>query len=169
MNIEKASEADIAQLLSITKSCSKHMIENGIFQWNEYYPSKEVLLNDIDLNQLWKLVKGNSIIGLVVLTEVEDKEYENVKWLTDNGNSLYIHRLAVHPTFQGKGFAKQLMVFAENFAKENNYTSLRLDTFSQNKRNLKFYIQQNYIKLEPIYFPNQSEYPFYCFEKVLNV
>ena len=105
MNIEKASEMDIEQLLSITKSCAKHMIENGIFQWNEYYPSKVVLLNDIGLNQLWKLVKGNSIIGLVVLTEVEDKEYKNVKWLTDNGNSLYVHRLAVHPDFQGMGCA----------------------------------------------------------------
>lgn len=169
MMIEKAVISDLEQLLSITKSCAKFMIEKGIFQWNEQYPSKEVLLNDIELNQLWKLVKENSIIGLIVLTEIEDKEYKNVKWLTKNGTSLYIHRLAVDPKFQGKGYAQKLMNFAENYGIEKGYNSIRLDTFSQNKRNLKFYKKLKFKQLEPIYFPKQSKYPFYCFEKVLNV
>ena len=52
---------------------------------------------------------------------------------------------------------------------ENNFVSIRLDTFSQNKRNQQFYEQRNYVKLENIYFPNQSEFPFHCYEKVLNV
>lgn len=168
MKIEKAHISDLEHLLSITKSCAKFMIENGIFQWNEHYPSKEVLLNDINLNQLWKLVENNLIIGLIVLTEVEDKEYKSVKWLTENENNLYVHRLAIHPNFQGKGFAQKLMNFAENYAIENIYNSIRLDTFSQNKRNLQFYEKQDYKRLESIYFPKQSEHPFYCYEKVLN-
>lgn len=168
MKIEKAHISDLEHLLSITKSCAKFMIENGIFQWNEHYPSNEVLLNDINLNQLWKLVENNLIIGLIVLTEVEDKEYKSVKWLTENENNLYVHRLAIHPNFQGKGFAQKLMNFAENYAIENIYNSIRLDTFSQNKRNLQFYEKQDYKRLESIYFPKQSEHPFYCYEKVLN-
>jgi ribosomal protein S18 acetylase RimI-like enzyme len=168
MKIEKAILSDIEQLLSITKSCAKFMIENGIFQWNELYPSKEVLLNDIALTQLWKLVEDNLIIGLVVFTEIEDKEYINVQWLSKNSTSLYIHRLAVHPKFQGKGYAQKLINFGENYAISNGYKSMRLDTFSQNKRNLQFYEKQQYKRLESIYFPKQSEHPFYCYEKLLN-
>ena len=168
MKIEKAIISDIELLVAITKSCAKFMIENGIFQWNEQYPSKEVLVNDINLKQLWKLVDKNSIIGLIVLTKIEDKEYSNVKWMTENGNSLYVHRLAVHPKFQGKGYAQKLMDFAENYAIEKAYKSIRLDTFSQNKRNINFYKKQHYKRLESIFFPKQSAYPFYCFEKVLN-
>ena len=83
------------------------MIENGIFQWNEYYPSKEVLENDIKLEQIWKLEIGEEIAGIIVLTEIEDVEYENVNWITENNNNnLYIHRLAVHPKYQGKGMRK---------------------------------------------------------------
>jgi len=169
MVIKKASEQDLEQLLAVVKSCGQNLIEQGIFQWNEKYPSKEVLLEDIELQELWKLEHGISIVGLIVLTENEDAEYQQVKWLTKNQKHLYIHRLAVHPDFQGKGYAQKLMDFAESFATENNYNSIRLDTFSQNKRNQQFYEKRNYIKLESIYFPNQSEFPFYCYEKILNI
>ncbi len=169
MKIEKVHLLNLDAIFSLTKSCAKHLIENEIFQWNEYYPSKEVLKNDIELNQLWKLVENNLIIGIIALTEIEDVEYKSVKWLTENGANLYIHRLAVHPNYQGKGYAQQLMNFAENYAKEHNYDSIRLDTFSKNIRNQQFYEKRNYIKLESIYFPKQSEHPFYCYEKVLHV
>ncbi|MFK5958835.1 MAG: GNAT family N-acetyltransferase [Lutibacter sp.] len=167
--IVKASILDLEQLYLITKSYAKYMIENNIFQWNENYPSKEILKKDIELQQIWKLQVNEIIVGLIVLTEVEDKEYLKVKWLTKNYKNLYIHRLAIHPNFQGQGFAQKLMDFTENYAFKNNYKSIRLDTFSKNKRNQIFYKKRNYTKLETIYFPNQSEFPFFCYEKVLDV
>lgn len=166
--IKKVLSKDVEEIYALTKSCAKHLIENDIFQWNEHYPSLEVLKKDIELQQLYKLEIDNVIVGIIVLTEIEDVEYKNVKWLTENNNNLYIHRLAVYPNFQGKGYGKQLMDFAENFAKKNSYNSVRLDTFSQNLRNLKFYKNRNYKQLESIYFPKQSKFPFYCFELVLN-
>jgi ribosomal protein S18 acetylase RimI-like enzyme len=169
MMIKKASKQDLEQLLTVVKSCGQNLIEQGIFQWNEQYPKREDLLEDIELQELWKLEDKNSVIGLIVLTENEDAEYQDVNWLTKNHKNLYIHRLAVDPEFQGKGYAQKLMDFAEKYAKENGYNSIRLDTFSENKRNLKFYEQRNYVKLESIYFPNQSEFPFYCYEKIMNV
>ncbi|SDX63144.1 Ribosomal protein S18 acetylase RimI [Lutibacter oricola] len=165
--ILKATSKDLEQIYKLTKSCAQHLIEQNIFQWNEYYPSQQVLQKDIDLNQIWTIKVENELAGIVVLTEIEDDEYENVKWLTKNKNNLYIHRLAVHPEFQGKGFAQQLMTFAEDFARKNNYKSVRLDTFGENKRNLRFYEKRGYQKLEKIYFPKQSKYPFYCFELVV--
>lgn len=167
--VVKASIVDLEQLYAITKSCAKHMIKNDIFQWNENYPSKEILLNDIESQQIWKLEENKVIVAIIVLTEIEDKEYNKVKWLTKNYKNLYIHRLAVDPNFQGQGYAQKLMAFAENYASENKYKSIRLDTFSKNIRNQKFYEKRNYKKLETIYFPNQSEHPFYCYEKVLDV
>lgn len=167
--ISKATKTDLEQIYKLTKTCAQHLIENGIFQWNEHYPSKKVLQKDIELQQIYKLKIDNTLVGIIVLTEIEDEEYKNVKWLTENNHNLYIHRLAIHPKFQGKGFAQQLMSFAESFAKKNKYNSIRLDTFSQNKRNQKFYKKRGYQKLEKIYFPKQSKYPFYCYELVLNV
>ena len=169
MLIEKATHSDLEGCHLITKCCANEMIKNGIFQWNEMYPSKEILSKDIELQQLWKLIENNTIIGIIVLTKIEDVEYKSVKWLTENRDNLYVHRLAVNPKCQGKGYAQKLMSFGENYAVNNNFNSIRLDTFSENTRNQKFYEKRGYAKLGSIFFPNQSIHPFYCYEKILNV
>ena len=96
-----------------------------------------------------------------------DDFYSKVKWTTPNDKNLYLHRLAIDPDFQKKGVGRDLMNFAENFARKKEYKSIRLDTFSKNKRNLKFYESRGYHRLESIYFPKQSEFPFYCYELII--
>ena len=49
-----------------------------------------------------------------------------------------------------------------------NFISIRLDTFSQNKSNNKFYESRGYQKLGDVFFRKQSEFPFHCYEKILN-
>lgn len=164
--IRKATLNDIGSILQLTKACAKHMIANNIYQWNEHYPSEKAFLNDVARSELYVLEIGNTIIGCVVISTLMDEEYIPIEWLTKNEKNIYIHRLAVHPNHQGKGYAQQFMNFAETFAKTNDYESVRLDTFSQNKRNQKFYEQRGYKRLGDIYFPKQSEYPFYCYELV---
>jgi len=165
--IRKGTITDIEAIIDLTKSCAKHMISKGIFQWNEHYPNKEAFINDVNRNQLYVLELGNEIAGTVVISTLMDEEYVPIQWLTKNKNNLYIHRLAIHPKHQGKGYAQQLMDFTEKYAIDNNYTSIRLDTFSQNKRNQKFYELRGYKRLDDIYFPKQSKYPFHCYELVL--
>ncbi len=167
MNITKPTINDISGILEVTKACAKHMIANGIFQWNEYYPSYEAFENDIKLNQLWVLKDVDRIIGSIVISDIMDEEYLAIEWLTPNTKNIYIHRLAVHPDYQGKGCAQLLMNYAENYAKDNNYLSVRLDTFSVNKRNNIFYKKRGFQQRGDVYFPKQSEHPFHCYELVL--
>ena len=166
--IRLAKKEEIPQIRAVTKACARHMISQKIFQWDESYPSLEAFENDLKLNNLYVLLSDEEIIGCLVITSVIDKEYILIKWLTPNNNNLYIHRLAVHPNFQGEGYAQRLMDFAEDFAIKNNYSSIRLDTFSKNKKNQKFYELRGYKRLGNVYFLNQSKSPFYCYELVLN-
>jgi ribosomal protein S18 acetylase RimI-like enzyme len=165
--IRAAKISEITDILTITKACAKKMANAGIYQWNEQYPSQIVFEKDLERNELFVLEKSSKIIGVIVISAVMDKEYEAVKWLSSKGNAVYIHRLAIHPDFQSQGYAQQLMNFAENYARENNFASVRLDTFSENIKNQKFYTHRGYQKLEAIYFPRQSESPFYCYELVV--
>lgn len=165
--IRRAKISEIPDILTITQACAKKMQENGIFQWNEHYPSNEAFQKDIDRGELFVVEEKNTVQGTIVISTVMDEEYKPIQWLTPNGNSVYIHRLSVHPNLQGKGLAQQMMDFAENHAREHRFVSVRLDTFSQNKRNQRFYEQRGYQKLGDIYFPIQSEHPFHCYELVL--
>ncbi len=166
--IREATVDDLDAILKITKSCAKKLVSKNIFQWNEYYPNRNVFENDLYNKWLYVTVKENKVIGSVCVSDLIDDEYATVKWLTpNNNNNIYIHRLAVDPDYQGVGYAQKMMSFAEEFAKKNKYTSIRLDTFSKNMKNQKFYKQRGYKKLGEIFFPNQSMHPFYCYELLL--
>ena len=165
--IRLGNVSDINVVLDITKSCATYMIQNGIYQWNEYYPDQTSFLNYIENRELYVYTKERKVVACISLCNKIDEIYRPVKWKTKNKNNLYIHRLAVHPEFQQKGIGRRLMDFAEIYAKEKKYNSVRLDTFSLNKRNLKFYESRGYERREGIYFPKQSEFPFYCYELIL--
>ena len=165
--IRKATPEDIDAILLITKACALHMQSQSIFQWNEVYPNRQAFVTDIERDELYVIEIDNTIKGCIVISTFMDEVYKPVQWITENKNNIYIHRLAIDPKTQGKGLAQQLMAFAEQYAIDNNYSSIRLDTFSQNPRNQKFYELRGYKRLEDIYFPKQSEFPFYCYELVL--
>ncbi len=165
--IRLAKILEIPNILNITKACAKSMIDQGIYQWNEHYPSQEAFKRDIARNELYVLEVSNKIIGTIVISTYMDEEYAPIEWLTPNNRNIYIHRLAVHPQEQKKGYAQKLMDFAEDYARNKGFVSVRLDTFSQNSRNNAFYQARGYQKLGDIYFPKQSEFPFHCYELIL--
>lgn len=167
MNIRPALIQDLPEIKLLTESCAVDMQEKGIFQWNEHYPSLERLKDDIDRQELYLQEEKGVILGVIVITAHMDDEYIPIKWLTENKNNLYIHRLATLPSVWGEGYGQKLMDFAEDFSRKNGFDSVRLDTFSQNKRNQRFYERRGYQRLGVIFFPKQSKDPFHCYELVL--
>ncbi len=164
--IRTAKISEIPDIMNLSKDCAAHMIKNGIYQWNEHYPSQAAFEKDLERNELFVLEIDGILSGTLVISTLMDEEYIPIAWCTPNGNNVYIHRLSIHPTHQGKGFAQKLMDFAEHRARRRGFVSVRLDTFSQNKRNQKFYETRGYQKLGDIFFPKQSEHPFHCYELV---
>ena len=165
--VRSAKLSEIPQILNITRACAAAMIKNGIYQWNEDYPNKEAFELDIERGELYVFEEDGQVIGTIVLSTLMDEEYVPVEWLTPSDKNIYIHRVSVHPDLQGKGYAQKLMAFAEDYARKNAFASIRLDTFSQNKRNQKFYEARGFQRLGDIFFPKQSDHPFHCYELVL--
>lgn len=165
--IKKAEPQDIKRIKSITEACARHMISQGIFQWNENYPSLNILTQDVKNGEVYVYEVEQGLVGTVMFSFNMDDFYSEIQWQTPNDKQLYVHRLAVHPEYQGKGIAQKLMDFGETLAKENNCLSVRLDTFSKNPRNNRFYQARNYQQVGQVFFAQKSPHPFYCFEKVL--
>lgn len=165
--IRRAKLSEIEEIVSITVACGAKMASEGIFQWYDFYPNRELFNKDIAREELFVLEMEEKIVGCMVISSEKDAVYNEIEWLTEDGRNFYIHRLAVHPDSQKKGYAKKLMDFAEAFAVQKDIDSIRLDTFSQNLRNQKFYEARDYIRLGNVFFPQQSEHPFYCYELVI--
>lgn len=143
----------------------KHELEkNKIYQWTNNYPTSSIIENDLKEGVLYILKNNSEIVGSINISEEQDREYQTVNWEFDDSKVLVIHRLVVDPRHQRKDYARELMDFAEYFAKKNNYSSIRLDDYSQNERIIEFYKKRGYFIRGKVYFP-ERKYPFYCMEK----
>ncbi len=163
-NIRPGASGDLGAVISLMRNCAQHLIQEGIYQWDHNYPSVLDITAGIDRTNLWVYEIDKGIVGTVTIDENQSPEYLSLNW--NSPNFLVIHRLAVLPECQGKGIARKLMDFAETKVSELGYDSIRLDTYSLNTRNVRFYNNRGYQKIGEVYFRGIRE-PFLCFEKIL--
>ena len=169
MMISEGKRFEIDVILQLTRDCGKHLRDNGIDQWDENYPDRETILQDLDTKTLFVYREGEELLGIVVLNEFQDEEYAEINWSTSTDDkNIVVHRLAVRPDQQGKGIGRKLMDFAEQWSRENKYDAIRLDTYSQNPRNQRFYTKRGYTDLGPVYLKYKKEHPYYCYELLLH-
>ncbi|MBU2930240.1 GNAT family N-acetyltransferase [Winogradskyella psychrotolerans] len=166
LTIEKGKPSDLEILFQIYLNGKNDLEQIGIFQWTDNYPTRSIIKNDLKNGVLYILKKNNEIIGAINLSEEQETEYKSIDWKFDDSKVLVIHRLVVNPKHQKLGYAKALVDFAECFAKDKNYTSIRLDAYSQNTRVIQFYKKRNYLIRGKVHFPERA-HPFYCMEKEL--
>ncbi len=166
MEIIKAQKKDFEKVLELVSDIIKNMEIKGNPQWDENYPTKEILFHDIEEGTLFIAEEKKIFIALCALTENEEPQYVGINWEDKNAKALEIHRIAVHPEWQRKGIAKKLFDFAEEHAQINGHTSMRLDTYCENSRMIKIIEQRGYKRTGEIFFPPLT-LPFYCYEKIL--
>ena len=83
-NIELASIDQIDLIMKIIKACTNHMIKNGIFQWNDKYPTKQSFIDDINNEDLFVLKHEDKIIGCVCASFEMDDFYKQITWDTSS-------------------------------------------------------------------------------------
>jgi ribosomal protein S18 acetylase RimI-like enzyme len=59
---------------------------------------------------------------------------------------ILLDNVALLPEYQGRGFGKQLIAFAEHYSSENNYDEIRLYTNVKMVENIKFYHKLGYLE-----------------------
>ena len=120
------------------------MEKDNIPQWDEIYPDKTILEEDISKNQMYIGKIDNEIAVCFVLSEECDEEYKNGKWQYPDAKFNVIHRLCVNPKFQNRGIATETMKYIEELSKSQGYDVIRLDCFTLNPYSQKLYNKTGY-------------------------
>lgn len=168
MNIKFAETHDIKAVFELLSRCRDNLIEQRIFQWDDQYPKLEYVINDINKNSLAKLTDKNQLVGVISFDDFQEPEYKAVNWQINCELTAVIHRLAVDPMFQKKGYAGKLMNFAEKTISASGFQAVRLDAYSGNEMLSGFYEKLGYKKAGEVYFPGRS-LPFICMEKSIKI
>jgi ribosomal protein S18 acetylase RimI-like enzyme len=147
----QAEERDFDAVTALFLNAIAHMRENGIDQWDELYPTSDILREDIENGEMYLLVRGEDIFSAVVINARQDEEYAQGDWRCGS-NPAVIHRLCVHPKYQHQGVAAETVRRAERLISGRGYDCVRLDTFTRNPYAMKLYKRLGYQKAGEIRF-----------------
>jgi len=101
MNINLVSPEEIDAVMVLVKGAIEKMHRNGIQQWGEYYPTREIFLEDIAAGSLYTARVDGSIVGIIGLDENQFSEWKGKDWVDIKGKPLVVHRVCVAVNFQG--------------------------------------------------------------------
>lgn len=165
MNIRLAEDHEINTIMELYKAVVKEMNANGLFNWDEKYPSKEIVEKDIKNKCLYVFEEEGTIVALSAIDEKADEVYKCVHW-HEKTSFFSFHRIAVHPNFHGRGYAKKIIAFAEELGKKRGYKSMRIDAYCKNEKAIGLYEKLGYERVGEVLLRDLQE-PCYCYEKEL--
>ncbi len=164
MEITIAKGTDLEALLALTRDCVAALRDQGIDQWDEIYPGRELLARDLSAGTVSLLRADGVLVGTITLDANIDPLWQGMDWSRPDAGAAAIHRVMVHPSRQGQGLARRLMSHAEWQARENGSHSIRLDAFTANPASLRLYDALGYRRTGTA---SMRKGDFICFEKTL--
>ena len=161
----KATLTEIAPIWEILQQAIQRRKEDGSNQWQDGYPNPEVIQKDIEKGAGFVLVEGKTIIGYSAVLINDEPAYATIEgnWLT-NGNFVVLHRVAIAENYLGKGLAKLILKYIEEFALSKNIYSIKADTNFDNIAMMKIFETLGYTYCGEVYFRGS---PRKAYEKVL--
>lgn len=166
MEIEfrKGTAKDVAEIITFVDAAKVVMDSQGIFQWDEIYPTKEDFAEDERNGYLQVGTIDGKIAVVFVLNQLSDEEYKTGKWAHPEKSYKVIHRLCVNPEFQNMGVGRQTMLYIEGLLRSEGVEAIRLDAFTQNPYSLKLYDKLGFARVG---YADWRKGRFYLMEKYL--
>ena len=158
MEFRKSIKSDLDNIMIIIKEAQKYFKENNIDQWQDNYPNEETILNDINNETSYVLVKDNNKVDTASISFEEEKTYKNIdgNWLT-NDRYVVIHRIAVSNDYKGLRLSSTILDNAKALALKNSIHSIKIDTHKDNKAMQRVLKKNNFTYCGIIYLEDNSE------------
>ncbi|WP_207425820.1 GNAT family N-acetyltransferase [Pedobacter sp. SYSU D00535] len=161
----KAVMEELQPIWDIIRQAIIRRKEDGSNQWQDGYPNPEVIKKDIEAGAGFVLTEGDTVIGYCTVLVNDEPAYAEIEgtWLT-NDDFVVIHRVAISESHVGKGLAKRILGFVEDYAVSNEIYSIKADTNFDNIAMMKTFEKLDYVYCGEVYFRGS---PRRAYEKVL--
>lgn len=160
-----ATQAEVPQIWTILQHAIQRRKADSSNQWQDGYPNPEVVTQDIEKGVGYVLTLDDIPIAYTAILINDEPAYTDIEgeWLT-HSDFVVFHRVAVAESFLGKGVAKALFGFIEDFARQHHIYSIKVDTNYDNAAMLTLLKKRDYVYCGEVYFRGSARK---AFEKVL--
>lgn len=164
LEFRKGTSCDLDGVFDFVKASVWKMESENIFQWDEFYPTKEDFAEDINRGELSVGFAEGKAVCVYVINSQSDEAYDDAGWNAPESEYRVLHRIVVNPEFQGRGVGRRTMLHIFDELKSQGVESLRLDVFSGNPWSLKLYEGLGFVMVGEA---NWRKGLFYLMEKIL--
>lgn len=167
MVFKRAKKADIDNIIEIIQEAQVHLKKQEIDQWQNNYPNRNTIKNDIKNGYGYVLLKDQVIVATVAVIFSGEKTYDTIhkgSWIT-NGRYAVIHRIAVSPMYHGQGLASEIIKQVEGICLNKKIKSIKIDTHRKNISMQKLLLKNEFHYCGIIYLEDGAERM--AFEKVI--
>ncbi|HWL24623.1 MAG TPA: GNAT family N-acetyltransferase [Ureibacillus sp.] len=138
-DIKIATNEDSGTVITMLKQIAQWMKDNEINQWRFLLEGgdDEEIAEAISNEETYIVLNGAEIVATFTLLS-KQSEWDQHIWGEDqSSNSLYLHRLAITPTYMNKNLGKSILFWIENNVNDQEF--LRLDCVAENSKLNNFY------------------------------
>ena len=132
--VVNSSSDDIDFIFNLFDSAIEYQKRNGYELWPQF--RKALIETEIAEKRHWKIMDGETIVCIFSILYNDPIIWEE----KDKEPSVYLHRIAINPSYKGKGIMKEIKSWVLQYAKENNKKYVRLDTWGNNESLKKYYV-----------------------------
>lgn len=173
MIIRKATKNDIDSIEKIYEAIHNEE-ERGlaVIGWiRNIYPTRKTAEDGLARGDLFVLEDEGNIVAAAVINQIQVEEYRYATWKhsAKDAEVMILHVLAVDPYQKSKGYGKTFVAFYENYAKQHNCVTLRMDTNARNTRARNLYQKLGYEEIDIVNctFNGIPNVQLVCLEKYL--
>lgn len=166
MELIKATEQDLRELLVLYRRTAEHMEDGGLRHWHwGVYPSEELIREDVRCGRMYIERQDGKLVAAVVVEEEQEAEYRAVEW-TGGIRPGQFHRLAVKPSMQGMGLGGGVLDDVQQMLRRRGCDCVRCDTSTENARAIRLYEKMGFRRCGRIHWEGAT-YENVCFDKPL--
>lgn len=135
LTLRQATPDDIPTILSLYKDAQQRFAEQKIEQWQNNYPNRETLEQDIVNNESYVVINEEEIVATAMLSASGEPTYEKIEgqWLTPSETPyMVIHRMTVKSEYLHQGIARYIFDKTMQMCKDLHLYSIRVDTHKDN-------------------------------------
>lgn len=122
-------------------------------KWEKYvYPSDDFMRSSVGRGEMYLGFDGGEPAAAMAINGDGAEGYDGAPWRVPaaRGEFSVVHALGVHPAFQGRGFARELVRRAIAESRARGMKALRLDVLSGNVPALRLYESEGFRCVETI-------------------
>lgn len=135
--MRRATLADLDEVYAVIEDAKQLLKADGSSQWQQGYPSKLSMQQDIESENCYVLIYGDEIVGTGTLMPFGDTHYAYIvdgKWNHAGHPFGTINRIAISSKYRGKRFANYILSTLISIAYAKGVRDLRISTHEKNVR-----------------------------------